>query len=116
VASACETVEPVPVALACGGHGVGRLLHPAQIPLRQSETRSARIIILVVLSIHGLVVENSSVTCKNRSPVVNGPILEIEAKAKLERLGVPTEQDFTLLKADPAFTGFLGAIGLVYEL
>jgi tetratricopeptide (TPR) repeat protein len=43
-------------------------------------------------------------------------IVEMEAKAKLERLGVPTEQDFTILKADPAFTGFLGAIGLVYQL
>jgi tetratricopeptide (TPR) repeat protein len=43
-------------------------------------------------------------------------IIDLEAKSKLERLGVPTERDFAALKTDPAFTGFLQAIGLVYKL
>jgi hypothetical protein len=43
-------------------------------------------------------------------------IIDLEAKSKLERLGVPTERDFAVLKTDPAFTGFLQAIGLVYKL
>jgi len=43
-------------------------------------------------------------------------IVDVEAKGKLERLGVPTERDFAVLKTDPAFTGFLHAIGLAYKL
>lgn len=40
------------MALAWGGHGVGKVLHAAQTKPRQSEIRSAGIIIPVILSIH----------------------------------------------------------------
>ena len=40
------------MALACGGHGVGRLLQPAQTRPRQIEVRSTRIVISVIQSIH----------------------------------------------------------------
>ena len=43
-------------------------------------------------------------------------IVDVEAKSKLERLGVPIERDFAALKTDAAFTGFLQAIGLAYKL
>ena len=51
-ASACVTLEPLPVAPARGGHGTGRLLQPAPTRPRHSEIRSARILISVVFSIH----------------------------------------------------------------
>jgi len=46
------TLEPVPVAVASGWHGVGRLLQPAQARAKKSERRSARVVISVTQSIH----------------------------------------------------------------
>jgi hypothetical protein len=46
------TLDPVPVAVVWGGHGVGTLLQPAQARVKKSESRSARVVIPVIESIH----------------------------------------------------------------